>query len=182
MIYYFTPYDKDKNFLNAIHRCMSLLAPEDWGCIMDGDTMFLRSDFGHQIQRYVDAYPDTGLFTTYASRCHYQCQVRRGTNMMSTNLLYHKEMADKIYDELDGQVKEIDRRIAGHLMLIKKSTWDKIIEGVFERSVRKKILGVDTQISYELIAQGYKIRLMRGVYILHYCRLKEGFNYNAHLR
>lgn len=46
----------------------------------------------------------------------------------------------------------------------------------------KTILGVDTKISRAVLSAGMKIRLMRGIYILHYLRLKEGYDYKKHLQ
>lgn len=168
---------------NAWDDCISRLHPGEWAVLTDGDTAFLLSDFGHQLQYYFNKYPDTGIFTTYASRCHYACQVRKGTNMESDSIRYHKSQADKIYNELNGKVKEIDRRIAGHLIAIKKETWLLIREDLKNRiqSKGKKILGFDTQLSYSIKENGLKIRLMRGIYLFHYLRLNEGFGYKNHL-
>lgn len=57
--------------LDAIADFIELLNPDDWVVIMDGDTIFLQPDFGHPIQRHIDLYPEAGLFTCRASRCHY---------------------------------------------------------------------------------------------------------------
>jgi hypothetical protein len=67
-------------------------------------------------------------------------------------------------------------------MVIKKGTWLRIRGGVLERTRDKQILGVDSKISYGILNAGLKIRLMRGIYILHYLRMKEGFDYKDHLR
>jgi hypothetical protein len=182
MLFFFTPYSFEKNLFEAIDTYMQLLPDDqDWAVLMDGDTAFLRSDFGHQIQRYIDKYPDTGLFTCYASRCHYQIQTRRGTDMNSDSILYHRQQAESIFRSLDGHVKEIDRRIAGHLMVIKKETWLLIRDEVKRTTMDKNILGVDTKISYAILNHHLKIRLMRGLYIFHYLRLMEGFNATKHL-
>jgi len=66
-------------------------------------------------------------------------------------------------------------------MMIRKSTWDLIYEEVKIKSKDKKILGVDTKISYAILARGLKIRLMRGVYLFHFLRLHESFEYTKHL-
>lgn len=182
MIWYFTPYALDKNFLQEIERCFSIVPDDsDWVVLMDGDTAFLRPDFGHVIDRYTKQHPDTGLFTCYASRCHYQCQVPSFGNMAETSILFHKQIADRCASEHAGKVKEIDRRIAGHLMVIRKSTWLKIRNEVFSTARDKYILGVDTKISNALLRQGFKIRLMRELYLFHYLRMSEGFFYKKHL-
>ncbi len=182
MIRFVIPYSFDKRLFEAIDYEFSLIAnPNDWICFCDGDTAFLRSDFGHQIKRYVERYPDTGMFTSYASRCHYQVQVRKGTDMENPDILYHRQQAQKTFEELDGKVKEIDRRIAGHLMVIQKKTWLQIRDEVKKKASGKKILGVDTKISNSILAAGLKIRLMRGLYIFHYLRMAEGVGHKKHL-
>jgi len=175
------PYSLEKNYFLAIDEEMNRLQPHEWGCIMDIDTMPLQPNFGHQLQEYIYKYPDTGLFTCYASRCHYTVQVRKGTNMMNSDILYHKRHSDACAKELNLTVKEIDRKIAGHLMMIKKSTWDLIRADVKKQCSSKKILGVDTKISLEILKHGLKIRLMRGIYIFHYLRLDTNFGYKNHL-
>lgn len=182
MIYYFTPYSLEKKLLQAIDHYFTLIKDEDWACFMDGDTAFLRSDWGHRIQEYIEMYPDTGMFTCYASRCHYAAQTRKGTDIQSDSIIYHKKQADKIHQELEGLIKVVDRKIAGHLFIIKKSTWKLIRDQVFKSAAKKQILGVDTKISNAILSRGMKIRLMRGIYIFHYMRLKEGAGYKEHLQ
>jgi hypothetical protein len=182
MIYYFIPYSLEKKLLRAIDDCFNLLQDDDWAVLMDGDIMFLRSDFGRDIQEYIKLFPETALFTCYASRCHYSCQVRSGTDMDNDSILYHKEQADRIHDELHLKVKRIQRKIAGHLMVMKKSTWLRIRERVFTLARDKEILGVDTKISQAIMEKGMIINLMRGIYVMHYLRLKSGFGDKSHLK
>jgi len=65
---------------------MDLLNPDDWAVIMDGDTMFLQPDFGHQIQQHIENHPEAGLFTCFASRCHYSIQVPPGVDMENDSI------------------------------------------------------------------------------------------------
>ncbi len=183
MIWFFTPYAHDKKLLDAIDRCFNLVPnPNDWVVLMDGDTAFLRSDFGHVIKRYTDSFPETGLFTCYASRCHYQSQVPAGTNMDCDSILYHRQMANYQAENFKGQVLDLNCRIAGHLMVIRKSTWLRLRGDVYSKAINKFILGVDTKISYAIFDAGLTIRLMRELYIFHYLRLAEGFDYDKHLK
>ncbi|MFA5817331.1 MAG: hypothetical protein WC865_17140 [Bacteroidales bacterium] len=181
MIYFFTPYSFNFKLLDAITGCMKLLQPDDWAVIMDGDTMFLQPDFGYQIQHYIDLHPEAGLFTCYASRCHYSIQVPAGVDMNKDSIRYHKLIASLLQAPHTGETSEINRRIAGHLMVIKKSTWDKILPEIRLTASEKRILGVDTKICNAILKSGMKILLMKDIYILHYCRLAEGFEYTKHL-
>jgi len=183
MIWFFTPYAHDKNFVTAIDKHFALVTnPEDWVVIMDGDTAFLRPDFGNVIKHYTEQFPKTGLFTCWASRCHYSCQVPPNVNMDSDSILYHRNIADQLSATYRGAAQILNRKIAGHLMVIKRSTWTLIREQVFALAASKHILGVDTKISKAILKNNLRIILMKELYLFHYLRLKEGFNSDQHLQ
>ena len=100
---------------------MNLQQPDDLAVTMDGDTMFQQPDFGHWIQQHIGAHPEAGLFTCYASRCHYSIQELTGVDTDKDSIRYHKLVASLLQDLCAGETAEINRRIAGHLMVIKKS-------------------------------------------------------------
>ena len=183
MLWFFTPYAHNKKFLPAIDSYFNLISnPQDWIVLLDGDTAFLRSDFGNVIKQYTELYPDTGLFTCYASRCHYKCQVPDGVDMENDSIIYHRKVADIQSTTNKGKVTELNKRIAGHLMVIRKSTWLLVREDLFKMAAEKFILGVDTKISNSILRKGLRIRLMQELYIFHYLRLAEGFDSDEHLK
>jgi len=67
-------------------------------------------------------------------------------------------------------------------LVIRKGTWVNIREEVYHKTIRKNILGVDSKISYAVLEAGLTIRLIKELYILHYCRLAEGMDYDQHLK
>lgn len=181
MIYFFTPYSLNKKLFEAYDACMALIKEEDWACFLDGDTLFFENNFGHQIQEYINRYPDAGLFTCYSSRCAYSYMVPSGTNQESDSIVYHRNRSKAIYEKNHLQVVEINDHIAGHLMCMKKSTWMLIRPDLLRVTDGANLLGVDTQISNQLRGHGLKILLMRGIYLMHYYRLVEGKKYKDHL-
>jgi GT2 family glycosyltransferase len=183
MIWYFNPFSTDKKFLDAVDKHINLVTdPKDWIVLRDGDTAFIRPDWGNVIKSYIEKYPDTGLFTCYASRCHYQCQISEFAQMENPNILFHAKIADKHAELFKGQVDEVSRRIAGHLMVIQRKTWSRIRAEVYREAADKTIRGVDTKISYAVLNAGLKIRLMKELYIFHYLRMAEGIGYREHLK
>ncbi len=181
MIYFFTPYSLNKKLFEAYDASMALIKDEDWACFLDGDTMFFESNFGHQVQEYIDKYPGTGMFTCYSSRCAYHYMVPHGTNQESDSITYHRTRSAEIFRQYHLQVKEIKEHIAGHLMCLKKSTWMLIRPELLNVIDGANILGVDTQITNQLLGHGMKILLMRGIYLMHYYRLLEGRKFKGHL-
>lgn len=176
MIWFFTPYSFEKKMFDAWDHYMNLVQnPDDWVCMMDGDVLFLISDFGHQMQTYIDKYPDAGLFTCYASRTSRPFLRWPGADMENTSIVYHARKAAQIYDAHHGEVVDLGEQNAlGYLMLIKKSTWLLVREKAAAHTSDKDILGVDTRISRAIRHAGLKQYLMKGMYVLHYYRMKNG--------
>jgi len=176
MIWYFTPYSFNKKLFEAWDAYMNLVQdPNDWVCMMDGDVLFLISDFGHQMQTYIDKYPETGLFTCYASRTSRPELKWKGADMNNPSIVYHRTKAEQLHAAYHGEVNDLGELNAlGYLMLIRKSTWLLIREQVKDWTTGKNILGIDTRISKAIRKTGMKQYLMRGMYVLHYYRMKNG--------
>ena len=182
MIYFFTPYSFQKKIFEAWDAYMDLVQDKnDWVCLMDGDVAFLRSDFGSHMQEYISKFPDTGIFTCYVSRSRTSWMMPTNHIFADPNILHHKEKAEWHYKNQHLEVTDINRRIIGCLMLMKKSTWLLIREKVAAKCITKEILSVDSIISLEVIAHGLTIRLMKGMYIFHYYRHLEGADSKNHL-
>lgn len=177
MIYFFTPYSFEKKLFDAWDAYMNLVKDEnDWVCMMDGDVLFLIADFGHQMQEYINQYPDTGIFTTYASRAHRQEFIRKGSDMNNPSILYHFDQAERCRSTLHLKVKPLAKPALGHVILIKKSTWLLIRDKVKALTLNKKILGVDVNVSRAVSELNMPVLLMRGIYVLHFFRMKYGLS------
>jgi len=174
MIYFFTPYDFDKRMYDAWNQYMSLIDTNDWAVMMDGDTLLFDADFGHRVKGYIDKYPDTGLFTAWASRSgtSYMMADRKMSGVK--DLVIHKTFAERLWKANEYTVQEMDKKVIGHFLCMKKKTWLQIRDEVDAKTKEHKILSVDDEISRAILKAGLKIRLMKGIYVLHYYRMKEG--------
>jgi hypothetical protein len=171
MIWFFTPYSFEKKLFEAYNRYMKLIPkPNDWGCLMDGDMAFLMSDFGAQIQEYIDKYPETGMFISYASRSPYMYQVPPDVNHNSDSIRYVFENTLKMREGNHLKVIEQNRLSCGPILLIKKATWDKYASEIEEYAQCSNIQAVDTAISAVLTKHGEKTLLMAGMQVYHYYR------------
>jgi len=179
VVYYFTPYSIEKNLGEVYSNYMSLIPnDDDWGCLLDADTMFLTPNFGHQIQDIINKYQNdnVGLFTCYTNRIGNLEQCYRGQISEDSDIKNHKKIALEIQKSNYDKVKPLNHFISGHLMIIQKKVW-KTLE--FDK---KGLLAIDNKISYRVLRNGYKILLMEGVYIFHYYRLIEGRLDKSHLK
>jgi len=171
MIYTFIPYSPDlkKYNLGAMYNKFMRLLPndDDWACLIDHDVMFTRKNWYHQLMDIIKKHPDYGCLTGRTNRigCSWQ-KVRELEN--SNNIEEHKrlgkELQDKFWDEVEDRTN--DMLMSGFLMLVKKSVWKEVpFREVYERD---GMAGVDNHFHEDLKNKGYKIGLMKGVYLYHW--------------
>lgn len=177
MIHYSSPFSLEKDLGKAYNQAISLIPDNDWICFTDGDTLFLTSDYGKQLQEIVDLHPNTGLFTCITNRVGQKQQCYNNTISEDPNILNHRRIALQIQREKRHQVKPLNIVISGHLMLIKKSVWKEV--GGFPEGTG--LLAVDNKFSSRILRAHKQILLMEGVYLFHYYRLLEGSHDKSHL-
>jgi len=176
-IFYFVPYSLEKNIGKAYNQYMSLLPNDnDWGVLMDGDTMFLTFDWGHAIAEVINKLPDAGIITCQTNRIRQKKQLY---DESSPDILVHRLIAKTLDEKYRGQTRKINTHISGFFMAIKKKTWKDV--GKFPEA-DGKLLTVDNAFSNKIIRSNKNIYLMRGMYVFHYYRFAEGKNYTDHLR
>jgi GT2 family glycosyltransferase len=179
MIQYFTSFDINKNIGKAYNESMSLLPHDnDWGCLIDGDTMFLTPNYGNQISDIIKNYENNniGILTCLTNRTGNRFQRYNGVMSEDIDLKYHRDLALKLQKEHYLDLSEIPRTISGHLMLIQKKVWQSV--GGFKE---EGLLTVDNEFSRRVILSNRKIFLMQGLYIFHYYRLFTNRRDKSHL-
>jgi len=177
MIYIRSPYSFEKNLGAAYNKEMELLPnDDDWAILMDTDTLFLDVEQPRLFQKAIEANPNAGIYTCYASRTGMRKQqFENNKYTLSADLKLHRQIA---IDQLKKpfSVIPIKGEIAGYCFAIKKSTWKSV-----GRFSEKGILSVDTDFSKRLIQNNLQIFLIENIYILHYYRLLEGYQNKSHL-
>ncbi len=178
MIHCITPYREDKNLGLAYNNAMQHIPEGDWACITDWDVLMLLPDTIAHLNEYTRLFPNTGIFTCYASRTHH---INTGLQGLPTgpsddrDILNHiniaKEQTKQLYKTTD-----INRFISGYLMVISKETWNahKFVDNM-------KCLDVDNIYSNKILQAGLPIRRMDGVYIWHTYRLGKDIKDTTHL-
>jgi GT2 family glycosyltransferase len=180
MIQYFTPFDVGKCIGKAYNESMSLLPNEDdWGCLLDGDTLFLTPNFGKQIIDIVTYYKylNVGLFTCLTNRIKNPYQKYNGIISEDSDIRNHIDIALKVQENHYLEISEIPRTISGMMMLVQKKVWASV--GGFDE---EGILQVDNKFSKKILLSHRKIYCMRGVYIFHTYRLGKDRRDKSHLK
>jgi GT2 family glycosyltransferase len=181
MLYDFTPYSANKDLAQAYNDCMRILQnDDDWAILRDSDTMWLTTGYYNQIKNIINKHPDTGIFTCVTNRIGNRRQLYAEIMNPDSDIVNHKKRAEKLYQTKYEETELINGPISGFVMVIKKSTWNKI--KFTEYKNRINILGVDTKFSRDVISKGYNIRIMKGVYVFHYYRMVQGINDKKHIQ
>ncbi len=157
-IHYITPFSTDKNIGKEYNERISELPDDCYIVLRDGDTMFLRSDWGEQIAKIIEQNPEYSLITGV-------------TNRIGLSDLLVKDMFDE-----DSIQKHIDKAnelfsydvkpcsvAPGMLMIFHKSVWQKI-------KFVENTLSFDGYFSQEVRRNNIKIGKAIGLYILHLYR------------
>lgn len=175
-IYYGIPYALDKNLGAEYNRYMELLPDDDdWMVFRDGDTMFLTFTWGHAIAEVINKLPDAGIITCRTNRIRQKLQRFKED---SSDIIVHRLIAKDLDKKFRGQYRKIDKNISGFFMAIKKKTWLEV--GKFHERAGK-LIAVDSAFSKKIIQSGKIIYVMQGMYVFHYYRFAEGWNYIEHL-
>lgn len=144
---------------------MARVKIDDWVCFIDDDAIFTTGKWLEQLHEYVDKYPHAGMFTCCTNRVYNKRQLVNGAMNESHDMRDHrligKRLANNFYT--DVEILNANAAISGVLMMIKKRVWKncRFSEGFF---------GVDNQIHRDLAKQGYKVYLMKGLYVYHWYR------------
>ncbi len=176
-ISYIQPYAIDKNIGREYNHACSLVPDNQWICITDQDTMFLRPDTKKQIQDVVnennDVYDLMGCMTNRLGLMH---QCHKGQPDEDPNVFNHMKIADMLHVEHYRQVHGINHVIGGMLMLFPKSTWTRY-------PFKENSLSFDTDFCQRILVDKGRIGIMKGVYLFHLYRMghTNPKGYNKHL-
>lgn len=163
-VWYSTPFSTEKNIGKSYNEFCAMVPDNDWICLRDGDTMFLRPDWGAQIEEIIKRHGnDYDLLGCVTNRLNSDKQRPFPKDFDNTDILHHKQVADKLYTENYCEVKKHNEPIAGLLLLFPKRIWNKI-------KFREKSIYFDTEFGKDLIKKGGRIGLMTGLYVLHFYR------------
>ncbi len=170
-----TPFSLFKNLGRAYNEAMRMLAPDDWAILKDQDVLLLTPDTIRHIHEYTQRFPEAGLMTCWTNRISNVEQLYRGKISHDPNIRTHlviaKHQEEKLY-----QVTELVKPISGFIMVLKKSTWDRI-----KFTENLKCLGVDNDYHKRIRAIGMPVLRMDGIYVFHTYRMLTRTRDKTHL-
>ena len=166
-IWYSNPYSTEKNIGKALNEFCSNVPDGDWICLQDGDMMYLTPDWGVQIESVVSKYGNHfSLIGCMTNKLGRNIQRYKGEFNTNNDILYHYNIAVDLRDKHFGEVEDITKKkyVAGLFMLFPKSLWNDI-------KFKEDSAIFDDEFSKEIIKQGGKLGLMKGLYVYHLYRI-----------
>jgi len=177
-VWYSTPFSPEKNIGRAYNDFCEMVPDNDWICLRDGDSMFLRPDWGAQIAEIIRLHgKDYDLLGCVTNRLNSERQRPFPGDFDNTDILYHKQVADRLYAAHKTDVQNHREPVAGLLMLFPKRIWKEV-------KFREKSIYFDSEFGKDLLKRGGRVGLMTGLYVLHFYRWdKENpRGYKKHLK
>ena len=175
MLHILEPYSIEKNLGAAYNAAMKYYAPDDWVCLKDHDTLFLRPDTIKHIHEYVQRNPNAGILTCYCNRLANREQLLEDRCTENDSIRHHVRLA-KYQEQWLYRTTKLIKPISGFMMVIKKSTWDKI------KFKETGCLGVDNEFHLGVVEAGMDVLRMNGIYLWHSYRLINGIGNKEHLK
>jgi GT2 family glycosyltransferase len=175
MIHYFTPYCPEKRLGHIHNYYCSLVPDDDWICIMDPDVMFLQPDTQAHIAKIIEQHGnDWDILGCMTNRIGVPDQIFTPSGFDNVNIAIHQNYAKEIYYSYLDKIVDT-KLVAGFLILFKKSLWNKI---KFQEGIN-----FDIKFCEAVKAQGGRIGIMKGIYVLHLYRFgqKNPKSYKKHL-
>jgi hypothetical protein len=166
------PYDLNLNLINAYNRHMELLpGNEDWAIFIDHDALWTTYHWKRQIAQYIESYPEYSCFTCLTNRV---ASVKQVAPNAPTNNNYeeHRAFGELLANaplELEDFTIPTPNHLSGVVIVLHKSAWKNI--GKFKTwNATSNILGVDSALHRDLHQHGYKLGIMKNVYVYHWYR------------
>lgn len=166
-VHHIIPWNSDKQIGKSYNESMNMVGINDWVCFLDGDAVHTNPFFGNRIEQVINSNPDFSLFTCYTNRIGCQYQIAPSVDKTSNDQGYHRNFGEHLWKTFGTKVVDITTNspLSGVVILIKKSAWLQV--GGFKET---GMLGVDNDIHYKFKNSGFKVGLMKGVYVQHWYR------------
>ena len=168
-----TPYRVDKNLIESYNSFMELLPDNGWAVFRDGDTLFLDSYYGQIIENAIKDNPDTDCFTCFTNRI--ACPKQTFMIYNGDDIVKHRQIAKMLREKFGSNCEDFSKPVipnimSGMVMILSKKAWKKI--GGFKEYKPNygNILGVDNRLHIDLFENGFKTKIIKGLYVYHWYR------------
>lgn len=163
-IHYITPFSTEKNIGKEYNSRIAELPEDAWICLRDGDTMFMRPNWGQQIEAIIQANEEKyKLISCVTNRLRATHQLYNQTFSFDGEISNHIKIANQLHFDYYDMV-EPATTVAGVCLIFHKSTWEEFRFN--ENSIR-----FDTEFCTAIRRKyGAVIGIAKGLYLFHLYR------------
>lgn len=163
-LHWISPYRVDKNIGAAINEAIMNLryCPDDWICLTDHDVLFLLPDSKAQIERILLSETEFDVIGCMTNRIRSREQLVDGIFDLDDRIRQHIKIAETLQSDAVVAAKGV---MAAFMLCFRVSVWEKV--GGFTEGV----INFDTLFNSACRNAGFKIGLMKGVYVWHSYRI-----------
>jgi len=156
-------------YLGAVYNQLMQVVSSEWIGFMDHDIQLVSPHWYELFKNAIEEVGDkAGYIGCVTNRVG--CPLQRVCNIKNTNdIAYHKTVAEEIYEEYGNELQDVtDSRWkpSALVFITSKKAWKDI--GGFK--VQKSVIGIDTNYVGRLKEKGYRIYLLKGLYVYHWYR------------
>ena len=166
MIYYSSPFSTERKIGKAYNQFMKLLPnPTDYGCLIDGDTLFTTSNYGYLIEAVVNQNPNCRLF--YAKTNRISCPWQLDNAIAGDDIFLHRQHGKQLMDLHGTAVKQVQGESvpgSGFFILLRKCLWEKF---PFRED---GMLNVDWDFFRRVVRSKEIVFQISGLYLYHWYR------------
>lgn len=173
LIHFSFPYSLSKN-LGEQYNYECNHTEKNYIAFLDGDAMFLCSDWGHKLEQVIKDNPDGDIFGCTTNRLRHTHQLFENRISEETDIMEHKRISDLLWRNCGTSCIDTELPLAGVLLLFRKEVWNKI-------KFKDGIIAVDKMFCNEAVEAGYKLKIMSGIYVLHFYRMDKKITDINHL-
>lgn len=163
MIHYVTAW-KTGDIGGGLNAAIALLPDDAWVCVRDGDTLFLETDWGRQIEQIVECNREFALIGCMTNRLRAAYQLHGGAISEEPNISAHIAISRQRRVAYGASVKPQPLGpVAAMLMLFRKSEWAK-------HRFRERSIYFDSEFCEATRRAGGKVGVAQGLYLFHLYR------------
>lgn len=164
MIHYVAPWCEG-NIGRGLNETIERLPAEDWVCVRDGDTLFLETDWGRQIEALVAANAEGfDVIGCMTNRLRAPYQLHSGKISGEADIDAHIEVSHRRRKQYGTHVEPLPSGpVAGMLMLFPKTEWAR-------HPFEERTIYFDQVFCTQARAGRARLGIALGLYVFHLYR------------
>lgn len=174
----YCPDQSNRNMGKELNKICSKYNDDDWIIFLDHDAIWTTDKWYQQIQAAIDTKDKVGMFTCMTNRVMNTEQLYRRKISENHDMSYHRKVGADLYKAHGSNYYHLTKGspVSGVVMIVNCGIMKKIKFRELDSP-----LGVDNYAHFDLVDAGYKVGLLKGLYVYHWYRGDKNYKNTSHL-